>query len=366
MAKKILVVDDSALMRSVLCDIINSDERFEVADQAFDGVHALDLLSRNTYDAVVLDINMPRMDGLQLLRKLRDYKISARVMMASTDTKEGTKDTLDALELGALDFVHKPDRAKDYLGEDFKRQFLNILSTVSDSRAPSYDRTPDAGEVRQTVTQTDQKPEHRFNNVLKKVQGKKLVAIASSTGGPKALNSVIPMLPKDIDAPILVVQHMPVGFTASLAERLDGVSAVNVREAAEGMELKRGTVYVAMSGKHMKVVTSPAGKSCIHYTDEPNREGVKPCANYLYESLIDSEYDNIVCVVMTGMGADGTEGIRRLKSKKNIHVISQSQDTCTIYGMPKNIEKAGLQDQIVPLEQIAQEITMRVGITSHS
>ena len=144
--------------------------------------------------------------------------------------------------------------------------------------------------------------------------GSKIVALASSTGGPKALQSVVPRLPADLDAPMLIVQHMPKGFTASFAERLNDLSSVTVKEAAEGDELQPGTVYIAMGGMHMNVVTHPSGKYTIHYSDEPSREGVKPCANYMFESLADSRFDKIVCVVMTGMGADGTAGIKTLKA----------------------------------------------------
>lgn len=358
MAKKILVVDDSALMRRVLCDIINSDERFQVADRATNGLEAFDLLSRNRYDAVVLDVNMPKMNGLQLLEELRKYKIPAKVMMASTDTREGAKTTMDALELGALDFIHKPDSAVDCRVDAFKTELLRILNVVANSAAPVFESRERIQESRQTTL--------KMVDIAKKFSartpGTKVVAIASSTGGPKALQSVIPRLPAELDAPVLLVQHMPKGFTASLAERLNELSDIRVKEAAEGDELECGTVYVAMGGQHMNVRTSPGGRCTIHYSDEPNREGVKPCANYMYESLSDSRFDRIVCVVMTGMGADGTEGIRNLKAKKKVHVITQEGSTCTVYGMPKAAAAAGLSDQTVPLENIAQEIILNVGV----
>ena len=194
------------------------------------------------------------------------------------------------------------------------------------------------------------------------IVGRKIVAIASSTGGPKSLQSVIPRLPGALKAPVLVVQHMPKGFTASMAERLDALSELKVKEAAEGEELQDGTVYISMGGSHMNVNRTSAGKMVIHYTDEPCREGVKPCANYMYESLMNCGYDEVVCVVMTGMGMDGTEGIRNLKAKKKVHVIAQDQETSIVYGMPGSVAKAGLADQIVPLEQIAQEIILNVGV----
>lgn len=360
MAKKILVVDDSALMRRVLCDIINSDERFLVVDKANNGLEAFDLLSRNTYDAVVLDVNMPKMNGLQLLEELRKYKISVRVMMASTDTREGAKTTLDALELGAMDFIHKPDNAIDCRVDAFKNELLRILEVVCNSKPPVF-------ESKEKIL-ADRRTTNKMIDIVKKttvrVPGSKIVALASSTGGPKALQSVIPRLPAGLDAPVLVVQHMPKGFTASLAERLNDLSDIKVKEAQEGDELQKGTVYIAMGGKHMNVKTSPTGKYVIHLSDEPNREGVKPCANYMYESLMESRYDSVVCVVMTGMGADGTEGIKNLETKKKVHVIAQDQESSTVFGMPKSVIGAGLSDQVVPLEQIAQEIILQVGVTN--
>ena len=358
MKKKILVVDDSALMRRVLCDIIDSDERFQVVAKANNGEEALDLLSKNQYDAVVLDVNMPKMNGLQLLEELRNRKISARVMMASTDTREGAKTTLDALELGALDFIHKPDSAVDCRVDSFKNDLLRILDVVVNSRPPVFTTVERVRDNQQTAVKMADLAK-KFSG---KIPGSKVVAIASSTGGPKSLQSVIPKLPAGLDAPVLLVQHMPKGFTASLAERLNDLSQVKVKEAKEGDELQSGTVYVAMGGMHMNVKTTSNGKYTIHYTDEPTREGVKPCANYMYESLSDSHFDKIVCVVMTGMGADGTEGIKNLEAKKKIHVIAQDQATCVVYGMPKSVVNAGLSDQVVPLEQLAQEIILNVGV----
>ena len=191
--------------------------------------------------------------------------------------------------------------------------------------------------------------------------GKKVVAIASSTGGPKALQEVIPLLPKSLKAPVLIVQHMPAGFTAALADRLDNLSPMKVCEAREGDILEDGQVYMAKGGCHMNVVRQ-AGRHVIHYTDEPPREGVRPCANYMYEALADSSYEEVVCVVMTGMGADGTAGIKKLSESKKITVISQDEETCTVYGMPRSVVNAGLSNREVPLAQIANEIIKNVGV----
>ena len=361
MKKNILIVDDSALMRRVLCDIINGDERFQVVERAANGVEALDLLRKNQYDAVVLDINMPKMNGLELLKELRKLKIPAKVMIASTDSHEGAKTTLDALALGALDFIHKPVSAVECREGDFRTGMLDILWAVANSKLPANDVEEKAQESMQTLTKM---VDLARKSPAKVIPGTKVIAIASSTGGPRALQMVIPRLPAELDAPVLIVQHMPKGFTASFAERFNSVSAVKVKEAQEGDELQAGVVYIAMGGMHMNVATSAAGRHTIHYSDEPYREGVKPCANYMYESLMTSRYDKIVCVVMTGMGSDGTEGIKKLASQKKIHVISQDQASCTVYGMPKSVYNAGLSNQVVALEQIAQEIILNTGMKS--
>lgn len=354
--KKILVVDDSALVRRVLCDIIEQDERFHVEDKATNGLEALDLLSRKSYDAVVLDVNMPKMNGLELLKELQKRKIPAKVVMASTDTREGAQITLDALELGAIDFVHKPDTAVDCRKDVFKERLLRILAAATESKAPSFTKTFTMDEVKTSKKMVELVSRHTV-----KVTGNKIVAIASSTGGPKALQAVIPKLPAALKAPVVIVQHMPPGFTASFAERLNSLSELSVKEAEEGDVLSPGVVYIAMGGKHLNIRCS-GGKHVIRYTDEPNREGVKPCANYMYESLAECKYDEVVGVVMTGMGADGTKGIMHLKDNKKMHVIAQNEDTCAVYGMPKSIVNGGLANQVVPLEQIAQEIIMNVGV----
>ena len=354
--KKILLVDDSALMRRVMCDIIDSDSRFSVEDRATNGLEALDLLQRKTYDAVVLDVNMPKMDGIALLKELHKRKIGARVMMASTLTLEGAKVTLDCLDLGALDFIHKPDNASDCRDDEFKHKLLHTLYSVSISRMPTFESKLTLDSIK-----TDRKVVELASKHASSYTGSKIVAIASSTGGPKALQSVIPKLPANLAAPVVLVQHMPVGFTASLAERLNSLGDITVTEAQEGDILEAGHVYISKGGQHMNVLTM-ASKYSIHYTDEPSREGVKPCANYMYESLRDSKVNEIVCVVMTGMGADGTEGIEHLKEKKRVHVITKTESTCAVYGMPKSVDKKGLSDQRVPLDQIAQEIILNVGV----
>ena len=188
-----------------------------------------------------------------------------------------------------------------------------------------------------------------------------LVVIASSTGGPKSLQSVVPKLPPNLNVAVIIVQHMPSGFTNSLAARLNDLSRIFVKEAEDGEQLRPGRVYIAKGGQHLKV-TRKERKYFLTLTDEPPREGVRPCANYTYESLISTDFDTLVGVVMTGMGADATIGIRNLKKEKDIYTIAQDRETSIIYGMPKMVTEAGLSDIVLPLEKIADEITKKVGV----
>ena len=372
MKKNILVVDDSALMRRVICDIINTDSNFQAKDTCRDGLEAYEKLKTTTYDGVLLDVNMPRMDGLQLLEKLQKEKIKANIIMVSTLTTKDAEVTILALERGAIDFVTKPTNISEAKGEDFKKKLLDIMNAVLNSRLYSRTRST-IGSSRTTTTGTSAltqkaspavtaKPAAANFKRLKATGKNKLVALACSTGGPKALQSVIPYLPANLDAPMVLVQHMPVGFTKSMADRLNEVSKIKVKEAAHGDKLEKGWVYVAPGGKHMEIAKSPDGSHKVVLNDMPAIGGLRPCANITYDSLSKSGFDEIVCVVLTGMGADGTNGILSLGHHKPIHVISQNAETCVVYGMPKAIEESGVVDEVVPLDKVAETITKNVGV----
>lgn len=354
MKKKILVIDDSALMRRVYCDIINRTDKYEVVDTASNGLIALELILKNSYDAIVLDINMPKMSGIELLKELQKKKIAVKIVVASTATSVGAAVTIEALELGALEIVHKPGSFLVAQNDEFKNELQRALSVVTKATVSARLRNvANTKSINMKSTQVI-KPTRTY-------KGNKIVAIASSTGGPKALQQTIPFLPKNLNAPVVVVQHMPEGFTKSFAERLDGLSQLTVKEAEEADVLQMGMVYIAKGGKHLKILNKN-GKHIISYTNEPTREGVKPSANYMYESLMDCNYEEVVCVVLTGMGADGTKGIQNLITKKHAYIIAQNEETCVVYGMPKSVVKTNLANQITPIEKIAQEIVMKVGV----
>lgn len=374
-------------MRRVISDIIKQNSEYEVLDFAADGVEGLDklVLHPGYYDLVILDINMPKMNGLEVLEVLQKNRMHEAVVVVSTVAKEGAKETMRALELGALDFVTKPENFYEVKGEGFRTHIINMIEVVvgKDLNRKSLTAAPGAvssklplknmlsASKKESAATTERKPLRRntqemdavIKNASNVKKGKsKIVAIACSTGGPKSLQQVIPMLPANLDAGVVLVQHMPKGFTASLASRLNSLGSIKVSEAVDGETIKKGHVYIAPGGMHIKVEKTSGGH-IIRYSDEPPLDALKPCANIMYESLKDSDFDEITCVVLTGMGADGTRGIRSLsEAHRNIYVIGQDADTCVVYGMPRAVAEAGLVDEVRPLEQIAESIIKNVGV----
>lgn len=374
-------------MRRVISDIIKQNSEYEVLDFAVNGVEGLDklVLHPGYYDLVILDINMPKMNGLELLEMLQKNRMHEAVVVVSTVAKEGAKETMRALELGALDFVTKPENFYEVKGEGFRSHIINMIEVVAGKDLNRKSLTAAPGAVSSKPLLKNMMTEPRKNSasasrqsvpkpssgdmdaVLKKAvnvkKGKaKIVAIACSTGGPKSLQQVIPLLPANLDAGVVLVQHMPKGFTASLASRLNTLGSIKVTEAADGDIVEKGHVYIAPGGMHIKVEKTSAGH-IIRYSDEPPVDALKPCANIMYESLKDSDFDEITCVVLTGMGADGTKGIKALaEAHRKIYVIGQDADSCVVYGMPRSVAEAGLVDEVRPLEQIAESIIKNVGV----
>ncbi len=373
MTKKILIVDDSALMRRVLSDIIKTDKRFELADSAANGIEAYDLVKADPkkYDVIILDINMPKMNGIEFLEKLEQEKIRQNVLIVSTIAKEGAAETIRCLELGAVDFITKPDSFLETKSQSFGDRILTLMcETLRMPREDAESGTQSFGQPSaRPKADADMGGPMSYIRVtsFKKCDHKKvgpsanrLVAIACSTGGPKALQQVIPMLPEGLAAPVLLVQHMPAGFTASLATRLDEMSKIKVTEAVDGEVIEKGHVYIAKGGNHMRLKKS--GRDyVIELGSDPPRDSLRPCADIMYESLESLDFDEISCVVLTGMGSDGTRGIGRLGTTRNIYVIAQDEKTSTVYGMPRMVAEAGITDEVVPLSSIADAVTRIVG-----
>ena len=383
MGRKFLIIDDSALMRRVMFDIITKNSEYEVVDVASNGVEGLDKIVKHPgyYDLILLDINMPKMNGLEMLEALTKHRVKETVVVVSTVAKEGAKETLRALELGAMDFVTKPENFYEVKGEGFRDNILNLIEcvcgqdynkskvyTAPSTTTPKITRETVAPVVKPTAPVIGTTSSAEVDSVVKSASniksGKsKLVALACSTGGPKSLQQVIPFLPANLDAPVVMVQHMPKGFTESLAARLDGLGQIKVHEAKDGDLIEKGHVYIAPGGMHIKV-EKKGTQHFIRYEDIPPVDGLKPCANIMYRSLLSCDYDEITCVVLTGMGADGTAGIKELAaSGQKIHVIGQDKDSCVVYGMPRALAEAGLTDEVVPLNKISQSIIKNVGVS---
>lgn len=379
--KKVLIVDDSALMRRVLSDIINKDEEFHTEHSAKDGLEALKLLEQNDFDAIILDIIMPRMNGIDFLKEINKRGCTSKIIIVSTIARKGAGETIEALELGAFDFVTKPGNLRDAKSGEFaaklmRRLYLAMGMEWKDTLFKPVETSEQFFQKKKQEVKTEE--QHGFNHlddsenrlerrlprssVVKGNVSGKLVALACSTGGPKALQHVIPKLPENLDAAVVLVQHMPVGFTASLSDRLNEMSKVRVKEAQDGEILQKGTVYIAKGGSQMRVIERNRHEFVLSVREEEARNGLKPCADILFESLRESSFEEITCVVMTGMGADGTKGILQLKETNKIYVIAQDAESSTVYGMPKAIAESGVTNEVKDLNLIADAIIKHVGV----
>ena len=387
--KNILIIDDSALMRRVISDIIESDKRFNVIGAAINGVAGISMLQENIghVDAVLLDINMPRMNGLEFLEELKKQGIKVTVIVVSAVTTNEALEAIRALELGAFDFVTKPESLEELRSNEFADRLLKILAVATN--ADSEEKPKKAAKPKKTAVAQkresgsaappkDTGAEYKsvfsaevLEPIIKKrrqsrkqavTTGEKLVAIACSTGGPRALHSIIPNLPKNLDAAVVIVQHMPGGFTKSLAERLDALCPMPVKETEDNEVVKKGVVYIAKGGKQIRIARDRKGNHVIRLTKEEPRFGLLPCADKLYESLADTGYSEIICVVLTGMGSDGSAGILELSKSKKIHVIAQDENTSIVYGMPRMVALTGLVNEILPLDRISDAIIKKAGV----
>ena len=351
MAKiKVLVVDDSAFMRKMISDIINSSPELEVIAKARNGKDAISKTKELQPDVITMDIEMPEMDGLTALKNIMK-ETPVPVIMLSSLTSQGAEQTLRALQLGAVDFITKPSGQISLDIEQVSDDIINKVKAVAGTKR----------KLRSFYSSTEI-PIPRKTTPTKKVNSngdlRKLVLIGTSTGGPKALYQVIPDLPAKIDAAFLVVQHMPPGFTRSLAERLDSLSDIRVKEAEHGERIVPGCVYIAPGDYHMRVNVQGrdmATEFYIRLDKSTPRGGLRPAVDVLLESVAESSWLQILCVIMTGMGSDGAAGIIKLK-ERGARIIAEDPSTCVVYGMPKAAIETGMVDKIVPLPDISKEI----------
>jgi two-component system chemotaxis response regulator CheB len=339
---RVLVVDDSTFVRQALTRMLSADPGIEVVGTAQDGAEGLEKAEQLRPDVVTLDVQMPRMGGLECLRRLMDEN-PLPVLLLSSHTRQGAQVTLRGLELGALDFVDKSSvhGSMNLLGlADELKQKVKALAGTRVARLPDVPVAP--------AREAPPRPRVRAE----------AVAIGTSTGGPSALQTIIPSLPKDLPSAILVVQHMPLGFTRSLAERLDARSPLRVREAEEGDAVVAGQVLIAPAGRHLKL-RKRGGSVRVTLDEEPRGSLHRPSVDVLMASVARAYGARALGIVLTGMGADGVEGLRAIRGAGG-HTLAESEETCIIYGMPKAAVEAGVVERSVPLARVADEILAAV------
>lgn len=344
MAKKIdvLVVDDSAYMRKVISNMLQSDEDIFVVDTARDGLDAIEKIKQWKPHVVTLDVEMPKLNGLSALERIMN-ECPTPVIMLSSLTQEGSETTIKALTIGAVDFLAKPsgtisldiDKVKDELIAKVKIAAKACIANI---------RRPISGIIPKTAITT-------YGPISTGVTPNKILVVGSSTGGPNALQQVIPRLPGNIPAAVLIVQHMPSGFTASLAARLNEISALEVCEAKDGDVLRTGKAYVAPGGFHMFL----RSKSILGLNQDPPVHSVRPAVDVTLESVVNHYGSQVVGVILTGMGYDGSRGMAQVKGKGG-KTIAQDEATCVVYGMPRVVVEMGKADKVLPIQKIADEV----------
>ncbi len=359
-----LVVDDTIVYRKIVGDALKQMPGIEVVGTANNGKIALSKIKTLKPDLMTLDIEMPEMNGIELLQHLQKIDNPPLVIMVSTLTHQGGELTLRAMELGAFDVLPKPEEGKmaenllkvkktlEPIVKHVKRHKFGIIDQPARPKSATK-VTPKASELQATTRPVQSRPA----GIRSKSE---IIGIGISTGGPNALSKMIPMLPKDLKVPVLIVQHMPPVFTASLANSLNKKSAIEVREAMDGDTITPGTVLIAPGGKQMKIVAGADGLTRkIKITDDPPENSCKPSADYLFRSIAQHYVGRATGVIMTGMGSDGSKGLVQMKNNGSF-IIAQDEKTCTVYGMPKEPTESGIVDVIAPLEKIADEIVKTV------
>ena len=341
---KVLIVDDSAFMRYAISHHMEGHPQIQVVGTARNGIEALDLIPKLRPDVITMDVEMPQMDGITALREIMK-QCPRPVIMLSSLTQEGSEATITALTIGAVDFVAKPAQ---------KVNINEVMDEVAEKIvcAASIQFKPTSSLFKEITVPAGDKPK----SVVKPLsRGDPIVLIGSSTGGPRALSMVLSNIPGDLPAAVVIVQHMPNGFTRSLAERLNSQSSLLIREAEKGDHLEIGKALMAPGGYHM--VFNNRGQASLN--QNPTVHGVRPAVDVTLISLVQSFGKSVAAVILTGMGSDGTNGATLLHSLGG-NVIAEHESSCVVYGMPRSVVEAGVADDVVPIENIAKTIYRRV------
>lgn len=344
---RVLVVDDSAFMRFTITKHLNEVAGIIIVGTARDGQEALELIPKLQPDVITLDVEMPHLDGLSTLKEIMT-RFPRPVVMLSSLTKEGAVETVQALTLGAVDFVAKPDN---------KANVAAIMEDVAAKliRASQAKVWPISPRTRARIEMPSPVPTNLTKKTRMHQRNERVVVIGSSTGGPRALNAVVPLLPADLPAPVLIIQHMPVGFTRSLAERLDSNSMLTVKEAEPGDTLEVGRALVAPGGFHMVLDENDR----ITLNQNPPVHGVRPAVDVTMSSVFKRFGNRVVAAVLTGMGSDGTNGASLVHAAGG-WVIAEAEETSVVWGMPRSVFEAGAANEVILLQNVADAIIKAV------
>jgi two-component system chemotaxis response regulator CheB len=358
---KLLVVDDSALMRRVLGEVFQNEDGFEVAF-ARDGVEALEQVHAFKPDVITLDVQMPRMDGLSCLDRIMVER-PCPVVMVSALTAEGADATLEALELGAVDFITKPSGAVSLAIDDFGPLLVDRVRSAAASRVRRSHRLAERLRAKRKALPTPKpSPASKAATVWRPAAAGSppgVVIIGTSTGGPPALDTVLSDIPAGFPWPILVAQHMPAAFTASLARRLDGLCALRVIEVTRPTPLAPGCIYIARGDADMTVSLRPAGPVALSTPSSPEHRWHPSVDRLVASAAACLPPGRLIGVLMTGMGNDGAQAMAALRAAGG-RTIAESEETAVIWGMPGELVKAGGADHVLPVDAIADQIVQLV------
>ena len=340
---RVVVVDDSAYVRKVVREMLSRSPFVEVVGTARDGREALDLVEELEPDVVTCDLIMPELDGVGFVREQMQRRPVPIIIMSVA--KETAEAALTALDLGAIDFVQKPTALAS---EKIFEVSAELIEKVKAAGSISLNR----------ISTSPPPPSPLISEPATKISGSHsvdLVVLGISTGGPQALKRLIPQLPEDFPVPVVMVMHMPVGYTEMYAAKLNELSRLEVREAAEGDEVKSGRVFLAAAGRHLTLKRDPAGKVVTHLDAKPFDMLHRPSVDVLFKSAADVYGNRVLGVVMTGMGSDGKEGAAWIKSQGGL-IFTEAESSCVVYGMPSVVMEAGLSDKSIPLDDMARAI----------
>jgi len=343
---RVLVADDSLAFRSVLVDSLQKLTVARIVAHAANGQEAIEKFDACSPDVITLDVEMPILDGFQVLEQLRPRLGQTAVIMVSSLTRRSASATIRALELGAFSFITKPEEASPDKNREVLRQQLSaVFDAIAAKRTP-----PAAVSAAPAPSTLERKPAVR----------PKIIGIGTSTGGPHALAEILPRLPANLPVPVVLVQHMPPIFTASLAEAMAAKCAIKVVQADHGMSLQPGTVYIAPGGKHLRVVDDGSASKRIELTLDPPEHFCRPAVDYMFRSLATTFRAQAVGVILTGMGQDGAQGLLAMR-QAGATTLGQDAATCTVYGMPREAYQIGAVEVQLPLDRIAERITKLAG-----